>query len=567
VASNTFYPAASGDDGLVYTTNFFSATPDLYFGDSGGTSINIFIRFLSVNIPQGSTITAAYIKFTSNNNASTTTMNANIYFNNIDNAVAPTDATEFDALALTGAIAWSAIPAWTDDVQYDTPELKTILQTVVDRGGFSSNNAVQAVLKDNASSETTMRHPSSFDFSSGAEKAELHVTWEPPIEGEITDGVGMADTYASVVLAEIIPEAFGMSDAYVFDTPYREITDGCGIDDTLARSFETFNSITDGAGMADVMAGIFEIFVTITNNTGMADAYARFIETNKSIQDDLGSADSVIGNILYTKIQAETLSVWDILKWGWRKSIADSLDITETVAKILGIPVKDWITLKDTQIDNWSGVESVSDSFYTIDIAKAIRAYDDSIADGMAITDAVKLFLELMITDILTCVDTETSVWKGIRSVDSTFGISDVTSLKKVFDDLVADGMAITDVVKLFFGLVITDALKATDSLQNTGQFRHSAEETMTLADIVSRAFPKSISDSLAIADTSLIDFLALLQLTDTFNIAETSTPGLTISQTIADALEALDTTTIQQLLQELIQDGLNRANQRGVWV
>jgi hypothetical protein len=555
MASGTYYPAASGDDGYWDSNGFFGDNDYLVIGKST-VSRHSFVRFPSVTIPQGSIVSEAYIRFTAQDTDSSTVVNANIYFNNVDNAVAPTSIGEGDGLALTSAVAWSAIAAWTNDTQYNTPELKTILQTVIDRGSWSSNNAIQIVIKNNGSSGSARRLPSSFELLGGAEKAELHVTWA--LSGEITDGVGMADTYASVVLAEIIAEAFGMSDTYDLDSPYREITDGCGIDDTLARSFETFNSITNGAGMADVMAGIFEIFVTITNNTGMADTYARFIETNKSIQDDLGSADLHEAITLYSKTIAEIFSSWDTLKWGWRKSIADSLNITETVAKILGIPVKDWITLKDTQIDNWSGVEAVSDSFYAIDIAKAIRVYDDSIADGMAITDAVKLFLELMITDILTCVDTGTSVWKGIRSVDSTFGISDAIALKKVFDDLVADGMAIVDAVKLFFGLVITDALKATDSLQNIGNFRHSAEETITLADIVSRAFPKSISDSLAIADTSLIDFLTLLQVTDTFNIAETSTPGLTISQTIADVLEALDTATIQQLLQELIQDGLN---------
>lgn len=497
MASGTYYPAASGDDGYWDSNDFFGDNDYLVIGKST-VSRHSFVRFPSVTIPQGSIISEAYIRFTAQDTDSSTVVNANIYFNNVDNAVAPTSIGEGDGLALTSAVAWSAIAAWTNDTQYNTPELKTILQTVIDRGSWSSNNAIQIVIKDNGSSGSARRLPSSFELLGGAEKAELHVTWA--LSGEITDGVGMADTYASVVLAEIIAEAFGTSDAYDLDSPYREITDGCGIDDTLARSFETFNSITDGVGIADVMAGIFEIFVTITNNTGIADTYARFIETNKSIQDDLGSADSLIGNILYTKIQTETLSVWDALKWGWRKSIADSMAITETVAKILGIPVKDWLAFTDTETTNWSGVEAVSDSFYAVDISKAIKAYTDSIADGMAITDAVNLALELMITDILTC----------------------------------------------------------TDTVLNIGAFTHSIADSMTLEDIVKRAFPKSISDSFAITDTSLTDFLVLLQIADSLAITETTTPGLTISQTIADALDILDTITIKQLLQELIQDGLN---------
>lgn len=614
MASGTFYPAVSADDGKWKSAEFNSNYNDFVFGHDGN-SVHSFIRFLNVTIPAGSTITSAYIRFTAAQTLSGNTVNVKISFNDVDDAVAPTNVAGADALVLTAAkVDWNAIAAWTDGNTYDTPSIVTAIQEIVDRGGWSSGNAMMGLVKDNSAS--SYRKPSAVDYSSGAEKAELHVEWTPAITAEITEDVGIADTYASVVLAAIIAEAFGLSDSCAFETPYREIIEDCGIDDTLARSFETFNSITDGVGIADAMVGIFEIFVSITDSAGIADAYAKFIEINKSIQDDLSSDDLHEAIRLYRKTIAEALSSWDTLKWSWSKSVTDSLAITETIAKRLGIPVRDWLTLTDTETTNWSGVEAISDSLYIIDISKAIRAYVDAIADGMAITDAVNLALEMLIIDILTCTDTGTSVWKGARSVESTFALSDTTALKKVFADLVADGidivdvakifleliiaeeltctdaeanvwsgvrsvesvltlsditslkkaftdlitdgMSIIDVANLFLGMVIADELKAVDSIQDIGKFRHSAEETITLSDVIKRAFPKSLTDSLAITDVSLIDFLTLLQLADSFDITEVTTPGLTISQVIADSLEALDTAAIKQLLQELIQEGLN---------
>ena len=80
----------------------------------------------------------------------------------------------------------------------------------------------------------------------------------------------------------------------------------------------------------------------------------------------------------------------------------------------------------------------------------------------------------------------------------------------------------------------------------------------MTLEDIARRLFPKSVSDSFVASDTSLVDFLTLLQISDSFNTVDTATRLVSINQIIADSLAVLDTVTVQQLIQELIQEGLN---------
>ena len=187
MAAGTFYPAVSGDDSFWTSSSFNPTSGALYLGATAAGSYNSFVRFSNVTIPAGATITGAYIKFTASWGRSATVVNLNVYFNNVDNAVAPTSISEANGLALTSAVAWNALSAWVDGTQYDTPSLITILQAVIDRAGWSSGNALQIVIKDNASDSSAYREASSYDAVSGAEKAELHVTWTGGPSTRITD--------------------------------------------------------------------------------------------------------------------------------------------------------------------------------------------------------------------------------------------------------------------------------------------------------------------------------------------------------------------------------------------
>ena len=175
--SGTFYPAVSGDDGHWVPGDFYNTLTQMYFG-MFLEGIGTFIRCPNITIPQGSTITEAYVKFTAYSSLSSTVVNVNVYFNDVDDAIAPTSSSEGNALFLTSPITWNGVEAWTDGVQYDTPNLVSILQSVINRAGWSSGNALQVVIKDNGSSgDYKYRSASTIDYLSGAEKAELHITW------------------------------------------------------------------------------------------------------------------------------------------------------------------------------------------------------------------------------------------------------------------------------------------------------------------------------------------------------------------------------------------------------
>jgi hypothetical protein len=90
----------------------------------------------------------------------------------VDDAVAPTTFAGAEALVLTSAIPWT-IPVLDLDESIDTPELKTLVQTIVNRSGWASGNDMQVVVK--TASGTGQRF---FDnYGAGATKAELHIEY------------------------------------------------------------------------------------------------------------------------------------------------------------------------------------------------------------------------------------------------------------------------------------------------------------------------------------------------------------------------------------------------------
>ncbi len=140
--------------------SFFGSIDWVHFGYTPSAwERNAYIRFANVTIPQGATIKSAHITLTSVGQGGGTTANANIYFNNEDDASVPTDTASANAKAVTAAVAWNNIEDFgADGTKHDTPELKTILQTVINRAGWKSGNALMVLIKNNGSTLGATRY-------------------------------------------------------------------------------------------------------------------------------------------------------------------------------------------------------------------------------------------------------------------------------------------------------------------------------------------------------------------------------------------------------------------------
>ena len=164
---------------------------DLLFGNSRRYQ---FMRFINVNIPQGAVINSAYVKLTSRpskykGGTPTITFYAE---KNVDpqelssiNLAATSEISS--RIKTTNSVAW-ANPAFNaPNTQYTSPDLKSIIQEIVNQGGWSSGRAINIITDMGASSEGNWVDTWAFD-GSPAKSAILEIDYNVPSEGLIESG-------------------------------------------------------------------------------------------------------------------------------------------------------------------------------------------------------------------------------------------------------------------------------------------------------------------------------------------------------------------------------------------
>lgn len=148
---------------------------------------SIGLRFQNLTIPQGATITAAYIEFETDETDSEPT-SVRFHGEAADNA-APfgTGAYDLTNRPLTAAVVdWNDIPAWNKvNEKQRSPDLSVIVQEIMDRPGWSANNSMVFVI-----SGTGRRAAEAYDGEAAA-AALLHVEYGT----DDRDGDGLSDSY------------------------------------------------------------------------------------------------------------------------------------------------------------------------------------------------------------------------------------------------------------------------------------------------------------------------------------------------------------------------------------
>jgi hypothetical protein len=168
--------AASGDDGRAYGSSFINNQAHAASGNFSSTAFNSFFRFTNVSIPVGATIVSAKITFKCQNAESNNTCNLKLAFQDADDPAAPTTYSGVMDAPVTSFVNWNSIGSWTLNDWYDSPDLSSILQSVIDRAGWAENNAVIAHLRDNGSSANALRWPYQYD-GGAANAAKLIVSY------------------------------------------------------------------------------------------------------------------------------------------------------------------------------------------------------------------------------------------------------------------------------------------------------------------------------------------------------------------------------------------------------
>ena len=139
-----------------------------------------FFRFQNISIAQGTTIQSAFFKAVFSSGTSTS-QSFKIVGTDLDNVSAPSSASpDGDTSRHTSAVvSWNSASLSSSSYQ-TSPDIKTIIQEIVDRPGWSSGNAIMIQTYFDGINQfdlnKKLRQARTFDFSSAAFAAQLVIT-------------------------------------------------------------------------------------------------------------------------------------------------------------------------------------------------------------------------------------------------------------------------------------------------------------------------------------------------------------------------------------------------------
>jgi len=161
---------SSEDDGYAITHTFQNIDTDsLKVGSSSFAKPPYYMSgmvFRNVNIPQGTRILNASLKIRAHNSQLTDTVYGMIQAEASDDAAGFGVSRNIGSVSKTNAsVDWDLDEPWSADTWYTSPDIAGVIQEVIDRGGWSANNAL-AILYCARENEVGYRKISSFDRGS-----------------------------------------------------------------------------------------------------------------------------------------------------------------------------------------------------------------------------------------------------------------------------------------------------------------------------------------------------------------------------------------------------------------
>lgn len=134
------------------------------------------LRFMGLSIPQGATITNAYITFQAEATSCTTPADTHLTFwaQAIDDAGSfPNDVDELSSRPVTTAsVTWNDVESWTQDLIYQSPDLTALVQEIVNRPGWVQNSSMAFIIKG-----TGKRDAKAYDYGDHTHGPVLHIEY------------------------------------------------------------------------------------------------------------------------------------------------------------------------------------------------------------------------------------------------------------------------------------------------------------------------------------------------------------------------------------------------------
>lgn len=406
--------------------------------------------------------------------------------------------------------------------------------------------------------------------------------------------------------------------------------------DELYTSFPIWTTLSESLGLSEVNTGGLVVIHTVNptlafsdNDTGLLSMSSQNDEAfsvaddplfmwNHIVYEELGlspeslSGLSAIGNI------SETMTLIDELRWGWLKTIAESVSFTDVPTWVLGVISKEWLSIAEALTCNWDGSVTNIETILLIDEEKAWRIYAEAISEGLSIADSLERLLDVLIDERMTISDSllasgqfqviyeeslkvaadlvitwvksvsesisfsdtlattvslmirewlkmeeiTSSSWNGTERIIESLMIGDDDRAAKMFIELVAEGISVSDALSQVIAVIIQDSIAFVGSMLAAGTFKGSVSESMNLLDSTVWAWAKKIEESLGLADAQSSIWTAVCSLAESIAVSDSGTPTRTTYASLSESLQTTIAAAMQVTLYGFISDRIGIGEQ-----
>jgi hypothetical protein len=175
--------ASNNDDAFDYASG--SNYPDgsnIRLGNRTGSGYGNCtggFRFQNVTIPRGSIINSAYLRVRATDNTSVA-LNLKVSADRVDNSVDFSSSSNrpSNRTRTTAQVDWDISSGWNSGTTYDSPNIGTVVQEIVNRTGWSSGNSLSIIVANDSGPAGNNRN---VDTREGGYNSQLIIDYTLPL--------------------------------------------------------------------------------------------------------------------------------------------------------------------------------------------------------------------------------------------------------------------------------------------------------------------------------------------------------------------------------------------------
>ena len=281
------------------TYNFAAGWTDATYVDYGGAA-----RFLNVTIPSNATIISAYLELVAYYTRTATVVNTRL---RAELNVAPatfSTAANFDARTWTTAyVNWDAIPAWTADEEYTSPDIKTCIQEVANLDAITH----LVVLWD--------------DFERRSTQGPVNQTWRSAYSYDISTTLA---PYLIVTYTVNYPITTSLNMGYAT---------------TVSRATASSRTSSLALGLASTVGRTIDVSRSSALNTGFAVTVDRAWGRTRNSAVDFGMATTVTRATAMNRSSAVVMGLLPTVSRliGYSRAASHSLGLEVTTTRVINV--------------------------------------------------------------------------------------------------------------------------------------------------------------------------------------------------------------------------------------